>query len=187
LEPEGSLPCSQKPTTDPYPDPDESSPHPPILFLQHLFYIIIPSTLISSYWALLCRFPCQNFVCTSLPCMLHNSTVSYLFKCKSHISTQLILFFVSMCHLWLLVHSGEKFKIFYINFVSWDSVVSIATGYGLDDRGVGVRVPVGSWTFSSPHHPDWLWGPPTSYPMGTRGFLPGGKAAGAWSWPLISI
>jgi hypothetical protein len=24
---------------------------------------------------------------------------------------------------------------------------------------------------------------PTSYPMGTRGFVPGSKAAGAWSWP----
>jgi hypothetical protein len=28
---------------------------------------------------------------------------------------------------------------------------------------------------------------PASYPMGTRGSLPGGKAAGAWSWPLTSI
>jgi hypothetical protein len=27
---------------------------------------------------------------------------------------------------------------------------------------------------------------PTSYPMGTRGFFPEGKAAGAWSWPLTS-
>jgi len=25
------------------------------------------------------------------------------------------------------------------------------------------------------------------YPMGIRGFLPGGKAAGSWSWPLTSI
>jgi hypothetical protein len=25
---------------------------------------------------------------------------------------------------------------------------------------------------------------PTSYPMGTRGAFPAGKAAGAWSWPL---
>jgi len=23
--------------------------------------------------------------------------------------------------------------------------------------------------------------------MGTRGFFPGGKAAGVWSWPLTSI
>jgi hypothetical protein len=32
----------------------------------------------------------------------------------------------------------------------------IATGYGLDDRGVGVPVQVGSRIFSSPQHPDWF-------------------------------
>jgi hypothetical protein len=33
IEPEGSLPCLQEPATSPYPEPDESSPHPPFLFL----------------------------------------------------------------------------------------------------------------------------------------------------------
>jgi len=33
MEPEGSLPCSQKPVTDPYPESDESSPHYPALLL----------------------------------------------------------------------------------------------------------------------------------------------------------
>jgi hypothetical protein len=33
MEPEGSLPCPQDPTTGPYPKPDQSSPHHPILFL----------------------------------------------------------------------------------------------------------------------------------------------------------
>jgi hypothetical protein len=37
-----------------------------------------------------------------------------------------------------------------------DSIVGTATGYGLDDGGVGVRVPVGSTIFSSPDRPDWL-------------------------------
>jgi hypothetical protein len=32
MEPEGSLPLSQEPTTDLYPEPDESSPHLPTLF-----------------------------------------------------------------------------------------------------------------------------------------------------------
>jgi len=32
-EPEGSLPCSQEPATCSYSEPDESSPHPHILFL----------------------------------------------------------------------------------------------------------------------------------------------------------
>jgi hypothetical protein len=40
---------------------------------------------------------------------------------------------------------------------SRDSVVGIATGYGL----VSVRVPVGSRIFFSPRRPDRLWGPPS--------------------------
>jgi hypothetical protein len=36
---------------------------------------------------------------------------------------------------------------------SRDSVVGIATGYWLDDRGVGVRVPVGSRIFSTSSRP----------------------------------
>jgi hypothetical protein len=65
------------------------------------------------------------------------------------------------------------------NCLSWDSVVGIATGYGLDDRGVGVRVPVRSrisllhviQTGSGAH--------PASYPMGTGGSVPRAKATGA--------
>jgi hypothetical protein len=32
MEPEGSFPFSQGPANGPYPEPDESSPHPPTLF-----------------------------------------------------------------------------------------------------------------------------------------------------------
>jgi len=32
MEPEGSLPCSQEPTTGPYHEPDASNPHLPNLF-----------------------------------------------------------------------------------------------------------------------------------------------------------
>jgi hypothetical protein len=60
-----------------------------------------------------------------------------------------------------------------------DSSVGIAPGYGLDDRGVGVRVPVRLRIFSSPRRPDRLWVHLTSYPMGTRGSFLGGKAGGA--------
>jgi hypothetical protein len=69
---------------------------------------------------------------------------------------------------------------------SRDSSVGIATGYGLDDRDVGVRVPVGSRIFSPLRRPDRLWGHLTSYPIGTQGYFRGGKTAGAWSWPLAS-
>jgi hypothetical protein len=63
--------------------------------------------------------------------------------------------------------------------VSQDSVVGIATGYGLEDQGVGVRVPIQSKIFllhvvqtSSGAHL-------TSYPMSTGGSFPGSKAAWA--------
>jgi hypothetical protein len=51
---------------------------------------------------------------------------------------------------------------------SRDGVVGIATGYELDDRGVGVRFPVGSRIFTSTRRPDQLWGPPNGY----RGLFP---------------
>jgi hypothetical protein len=41
-----------------------------------------------------------------------------------------------------------------------DSSVGIATGYGLEDRGVGVRVPVVSRIFCAPLRPDRFWSPP---------------------------
>jgi hypothetical protein len=48
--------------------------------------------------------------------------------------------------------------------------VSVATGYGLDDRVFGARIPVRSRIFSSPCCPNWLWGPAILlYIMGTWG------------------
>jgi hypothetical protein len=40
-----------------------------------------------------------------------------------------------------------------------DSSVGIAAGHGLDDRALGVRVPVGSRIFTSPYRPHRFWGP----------------------------
>jgi hypothetical protein len=60
---------------------------------------------------------------------------------------------------------------FFIYFVlqtvlkNRDSVVGIATGYGLEERAVGVRVPVGSKMFSSPRRPDRLWLGSTQSPI----------------------
>jgi hypothetical protein len=58
-----------------------------------------------------------------------------------------------------------------------DSSVGIA--YGLDDRGSGVQFPAVGGNFSLSHRVQNGSGAhPASYPMGTRGSLPGGKAAG---------
>jgi hypothetical protein len=50
------------------------------------------------------------------------------------------------------------------------SAVGIATGYGLDDRGIGVRVPVESEIVISPYRSDRLCSPPSWY----RGLFPQG-------------
>jgi hypothetical protein len=67
----------------------------------------------------------------------------------------------------------------YENLKSRDSAVGVATGYGLSDKGVGVRVPVGQ-EFSLLHVVQTGSGDyPASSPMGTGGSFPGGKAGGA--------
>jgi hypothetical protein len=66
-----------------------------------------------------------------------------------------------------------------VHTVCRDSSVGIATGYGLDGRGVRVRVPVGARLFSSPRRADRFWGLPSLLSNGYRGSFPGGKAAGA--------
>jgi hypothetical protein len=55
---------------------------------------------------------------------------------------------------------------------SRESAVGIATGYGLGDGGVGVRVPVGSRILSSSRRPERLWGPPSLLSSGYRRLFP---------------
>jgi hypothetical protein len=84
-----------------------------------------------------------------------------------------------------LQYSIIQFKIFYIllllkNLKSRDSSVSIALGYGLNYQGSRAQFPVEAGNFSLHHHVQKGSGAhPASYPMGTRGSFPGGKAAGA--------
>jgi hypothetical protein len=64
--------------------------------------------------------------------------------------------------------------------LSRDSSVGIATGYGLDDRMIGVRFPAGVGNSSLRHRVQTGSGArPAIYPMSTRGSFSGGKAAGA--------
>jgi hypothetical protein len=85
---------------------------------------------------------------------------------------------------------GERRIILKWTLRKWsrDGSIGIALGYGLDDRGSKVRFAAGAGNFSLHHRVQKGSGAhPASYPMGTRVSFPGGKAAGAWSWPLTSI
>jgi hypothetical protein len=70
---------------------------------------------------------------------------------------------------WYLIKQRDNFAFtftftFTSNFKSQDNSVGIATGYGLDDRMSGVRLPAGGggWEFfSSTPCPERLWGPPS--------------------------
>jgi hypothetical protein len=59
-----------------------------------------------------------------------------------------------------------------ISTISRDSAVGTETGYGLDDRGVRVRVPVRASIFSSPRRPDRFCSPPSLLSNGYRGLFP---------------
>jgi hypothetical protein len=61
----------------------------------------------------------------------------------------------------------------------WEAGITqsvIATGYRLDGRGVGVRVPVEVRFFSSSSRPDRFWSPLSLLSNGYRGFFLQGKA-----------
>jgi hypothetical protein len=67
-----------------------------------------------------------------------------------------------------------------------DSIVAIETGYGLEDRGIIVRVPEMLKIVSSPRRPDRLWGPPSLLCKRYLELLAGSKAAGTCSFSPTS-
>jgi hypothetical protein len=58
------------------------------------------------------------------------------------------------------------------------SALSIATGYGLDGKGVGVRFPIGARFLFSLHRPDLFWSSPSLLSNGYQGSFLGFKAVG---------
>jgi hypothetical protein len=90
--------------------------------------------------------------------MPHLSSVSF-WKCT-----------VLFCSLCIIV-------LFILCHASRGSSGSIVTDYGLDDRAIEVRSPTGAEDFSSsPCVQTGSGAHPASYPMGTSGTFPGGKA-----------
>jgi hypothetical protein len=72
----------------------------------------------------------------------------------------------------------QIFVIISTIFFSANTVVGIETGYGLHDREVGIRVPVGSRFFTSPIVQTGSGVHPASYTLGIRGPLPEVKRPG---------
>jgi hypothetical protein len=69
--------------------------------------------------------------------------------------------------------TSQKTVFFMTEIESRDSAFGIATGYGLDCRGDGVRVPVPT-TAISPRRPDWFWRPLSLQSRGHQGYFPPG-------------
>jgi hypothetical protein len=69
---------------------------------------------------------------------------------------------------------------------SMGSTICTETGYGLDNWGVRVWIPVRSRIDFSLSHLDWLWGPTSLLSNRYQWLFPLGKVARAWSWQLIS-
>jgi hypothetical protein len=63
------------------------------------------------------------------------------------------------------------FNSLFIYAGSRDSAVGMAIGYGLDTRGVGVRVSIGARLFSSPCLQGRFWGLPSLLSNGYRGLF----------------
>jgi hypothetical protein len=161
-------------------------------------YVLLPYILILVY--LMTLLIAQTIQCQIIGYFINN----IIQQCSSNIKK----FYQKYSYFWY-ADFGHKNYLLYRSFVwnseltqstflnfslrsynfscqSRDSAVGTATGYGLHDGGVAVRVPVGSRIFSSRSRPDRFCEPPSLLSNGYRGLFSGGKAAGAWSWPLTS-
>jgi hypothetical protein len=143
-----------------------------------------PKTRAGDWWATTskrCKIHCTNFLTAAIP-------LYFNFWCMNCRCLLALLECMYMENRFPNSHAKEKafsaqflpsFPLQIFNFYipykkSQDSAVGIATGYELDGRGVGVRVPVRSRIFSSPRRPDRLWCPPSLLSNEYWGFFPWG-------------
>jgi hypothetical protein len=103
-------------------------------------------------------------------------------KCLSYAGAPWIRI-IGGIHLSLLISPGLQFWIVSFSNRSRDSAVGIATDYGLDHRGVWIRVPAGSRILCSPCRSN------RPYTMGNWSIFPGIKYPGreAYHWSPSSV
>jgi hypothetical protein len=91
MKPGGSLPCSQEPSTGPYPEPDQSNPS----YLSKIhFNIVYPSTSWSSQWSLPSGFP---------------TNILYAFLFSPIRATCPV--YLTLLHLIILIILGEEYQL----------------------------------------------------------------------------
>jgi len=82
---------------------------------------------------------------------------------------------------WSVMSSMQPIKLWYLTYFIIQ-LSSITLGFGLNE---GVQDPAGAGNFPLNHRVQTgSVAHPASYPVGTRGSFPGGKAAAVWSCPL---
>jgi hypothetical protein len=124
------------------------------------------------YWP-----PCISWLdwatveCNLAACLVLASISSHT-HIRAHYATHLPVLIPKLFHTVLHVVWHVHYNIPWSRLRIRDSIFGITTSYGLDDRGVGVQVPVGSRIFCSPRRPDRLWDPPSLLSNGFQGLFP---------------
>jgi hypothetical protein len=111
-------------------------------------------------WSLYSTFHFMLF--TSLFCEMSNT---------SRLTSCLFLSFINESYFVTHTHTHTHTHTYLHGYI-------VVLGYGLDDRGSRARFPAGAGNFSLHRVQNGSVAHPASYPMGTRGSFPGGKAAG---------
>jgi hypothetical protein len=92
----------------------------------------------------------------------------------------------------LHIHRRENLKSYIMEFCliifrMTTIAQSTGTGYGLNDRGVGIEVLVEATFFFSPRRPDRFCGYHNLLSNWYRGLFPQDKATEAWRWPHLKL
>jgi hypothetical protein len=149
---------------------------------------MLSSDYLYSKWVLSNKFPCQHSVC--IPYLPHPSNMprsSLLNFPNLTILSELYQHDVRRCviprtdHFLHTSFSNSVINVLRGGIAQWYSS-RLRAGWS------GVRIPAGAGNFSLHHRIQTGSGAHgASYSMGSRRSSPGGKAVGAWSWPLTSI